>query len=34
MKHALRESVEKKQGNCEQMHAVTHAYIFNLECYV
>ena len=31
MKHALRESIEKKQGNYEQMCAVAHAYASNRE---
>ena len=32
MKHALRESIEEKQGNYEQMCAVAHAYASNREC--
>ena len=34
MKHALRESTEKKQGNYEQMCAVAHAYSSSRECSV
>ena len=34
MKHALRESIEKKQGNYEQMYTVAHAYASNRECSV
>ena len=32
MKHALREAIEKKQGNYEQMCAAAHAYASNREC--
>ena len=34
MKHPLRESVEKRQGNYEQMCAEAHAYASNWECSV
>ena len=34
MKHALRESIVKKQGNYEQMRAVAHAYSSSRECSV
>ena len=34
MKHALRESIEKKQGNYDKVCAVAHAYASNRECSV
>ena len=34
MKHTLRESIEKKQGNYEQMCVEAHAYASNWECSV
>ena len=34
MQYAFRESIEKKQGNYEQICAVAHAYASNRECSV